>query len=269
NRLVNNGIPIDVQKFRCRVNYRSLRFTPTLEKLGKRIVQLLRSKGPFLALHLRLQRFSSGGVEFNEVRISLVEGEGDKRNKKRVLGRCPLTPEETLLTLKALGVDPNIQLYIAAGHIHGGQTGLAPLLAYFPNLVKKETLLQYEELSPFTNHSSQMAAIDYMVSLESDIFVATYGGNMAKLVEGHRRYLGYRTTINLERRALIKLIDAYKNGFLCWDEFSQRVKFVHKDRMGNPKARLQNPGKPKLEDYFYINPQEYEKNHSVCLTISM
>jgi len=54
--------------------------------------------------------------------------------------------------------------------------------------VRKETLLEPSDLRFFQNHSSQMAALDYLVSLESDIFVPTYDGNMAKVVEGHRRY---------------------------------------------------------------------------------
>lgn len=54
--------------------------------------------------------------------------------------------------------------------------------------VRKETLLEPSDLMFFQNHSSQMAALDYLVSLESDIFVPTYDGNMAKVVEGHRRY---------------------------------------------------------------------------------
>lgn len=44
------------------------------------------------------------------------------------------------------------------------------------------------DLRYFQNHSSQMAALDYLVSLESDIFIPTYDGNMAKVVEGHRRW---------------------------------------------------------------------------------
>ena len=57
----------------------------------------------------------------------------------------------------------------------------------FNEQVRKETLLDHSDLRFFQNHSSQMAALDYLVSLESDIFVPTYDGNMAKVVEGHRR----------------------------------------------------------------------------------
>lgn len=50
-------------------------------------------------------------------------------------------------------------------------------------------LLEPGELQHFQNHSSQMAALDFIVSTASNVFVPTYDGNMAKVVEGHRRYI--------------------------------------------------------------------------------
>ncbi|PQP96899.1 uncharacterized protein Pyn_13980 [Prunus yedoensis var. nudiflora] len=54
-RLANNGIPKEVQELRCKANYKALRFTPPIEELGKKIVRILREKGPFLVLHLRYE----------------------------------------------------------------------------------------------------------------------------------------------------------------------------------------------------------------------
>lgn len=54
-RLANNGLPIEVQKLRCRVNFNALRFTSSIEELGRKVVQMLRDKGPFLVLHLRYE----------------------------------------------------------------------------------------------------------------------------------------------------------------------------------------------------------------------
>lgn len=50
-------------------------------------------------------------------------------------------------------------------------------------------ILSSSELSPFQNHSTQMAALDYLVSIASDIFIPSYDGNMARVVEGHRRFV--------------------------------------------------------------------------------
>ncbi|KAI7752120.1 hypothetical protein M8C21_016569 [Ambrosia artemisiifolia] len=269
-RLANNGQPLELQKLRCRVNFNALRFTPQIEYLGRRIVQRLRQNGPFLVLHLRyeMDMLAFSGCtqgcnpdeveELTRMRYAYPWWKEKIINSelKRKDGLCPLTPEETALTLRALDIDRDIQIYVAAGEIYGGQRRMADLAAAFPKLVRKETLLGADDLKFFQNHSSQMAALDYLVSLESDIFVPTYDGNMAKVVEGHRRYLGFKKTISLDRKLLVELIDDYTSGSLSWDEFSHAVKNAHSARMGSPKKRVVISDRPKEEDYFYANPEE-------------
>ncbi|KAK4257278.1 hypothetical protein QN277_006887 [Acacia crassicarpa] len=269
-RLANNGQPLDMQKLRCRVNFSALRFTSQIEELGRKVIRLLRQNGPFLVLHLRYemdmlafsgctQGCNSDEVEeLTRMRYAYPWWKEKVINSdlKRKDGLCPLTPEETALTLRALDIDQNIQIYIAAGEIYGGQRRMASLAKEYPRLVRKETLLEPSDLQFFQNHSSQMAALDYLVSLESDIFVPTYDGNMAKVVEGHRRYLGFKKTILLDRKLLVVLIDQYHNGVLNWEEFSSAVKRAHASRMGSPSKRIVIPDRPKEEDYFYANPEE-------------
>lgn len=55
--------------------------------------------------------------------------------ERRVQGRCPLTPEEAVLVLKALGFQKDTQIYIAAGDIYGGERRLALLKESFPRIV--------------------------------------------------------------------------------------------------------------------------------------
>lgn len=269
-RLANNNQPLEIQKLRCRVNFSALKFTPQIEELGKRIVKILRQNGPFLVLHLRYEMdmlaFSGCTQGCNDAEVEELtkmryaypwwKEKIINSDLKRKEGLCPLTPEETALTLRALDIDQNFQVYIAAGEIYGGQRRMKDLMKVYPKVVRKETLLEPSDLRFFQNHSSQMAALDYLVSLESDIFVPTYDGNMAKVVEGHRRYLGFKKTILLDRRILVELIDKYKNGLLNWEEFSDSVKGIHADRMGSPSQRVVIPDRPKEEDYFYANTQE-------------
>ncbi|KAK1407380.1 hypothetical protein QVD17_38995 [Tagetes erecta] len=269
-RLANSGQPTDLQKLRCRVNFSALRFTSQIEELGRRVVNLLRKNGPFLVLHLRYEMdmlaFSGCTQGCNDEEVEELtrmryaypwwKEKIINSDLKRKDGLCPLTPEETALSLRALDIDPSIQIYIAAGEIYGGDRRMASLSSAYPKLVRKETLLGPDDLKFFQNHSSQMAALDYLVSLESDIFVPTYDGNMAKVVEGHRRYLGFKKTILLDRKLLVELIDKYTTNSLSWDEFSSAVKETHANRMGNPTKRLVIPDRPKEEDYFYANPEE-------------
>lgn len=269
-RVANGGLSDEFQKLRCHVNYNSLRFTPHIEELGRRLIQMLRAKGPFLVLHLR---YEMDMLAFSGCTHGCTEEEEDVLTKmryaypwwkekvidseqKRVDGLCPLTPEETLLVLKALGFGNETQIYIAAGEIYGSDRRMEGLRATYPHIVRKEMLLSSNELRHFQNHSSQMAALDYLVAVESDAFVPTYDGNMAKLVEGHRRYMGFRKTVLLDRKLLVQLIDQYQNKSLGWKEFSLAVQEAHRQRMGAAARRRVILDRPKEEDYFYANPQE-------------
>lgn len=269
-RLANSGLSSGIQKLRCRVNYHALRFTPHIEELGQKLIKSLQANGPFLVLHLR---YEMDMLAFSGCTHGCTEAEAEELTKmryaypwwkekvidsaqKRLDGLCPLTPEETLLVLKAFGYDNNTQIYIAAGEIYGSNRRMAALHATYPNIVRKEMLLNSNDLQSFHNHSSQMAALDYLVAIESDVFVPTYDGNMAKVVEGHRRYLGFRKTILLDRKRLVELIDQHHNGSLQWDEFSIAVREAHENRMGAPITRRVILDRPKEEDYFYSNPQE-------------
>ncbi|KAK3222768.1 hypothetical protein Dsin_009793 [Dipteronia sinensis] len=228
-RLANNGLPEEIQKLRCRVNFRALKFTAPFQETGTEIVRLLRQRGRFLVLHLRYEKdmLAFTGCtegcskeeinELTQMRYSHPHWKhmGINPKKSRRLGFCPLTPEETALVLQALGIDRNIQIYTAAGEIYGDKRRMSRLEAAYPNLVRKDTILEASDLEAFEKHSNQLAALDFIVAAESDIFLATYGGNMAKVVEGHRS-----------------------------------------DRMGKPTRRLEIPDSPKDEDYFYSNPQE-------------
>ncbi|KAG9143816.1 hypothetical protein Leryth_011478 [Lithospermum erythrorhizon] len=155
SRLANNGQPMDIQKLRCRVNFSALKFTPQIEELGRKVINVLRKNGPYLVLHLRYEMdmlaFSGCTEGCNNVEVEELtrmryaypwwKEKVIDSDLKRKDGLCPLTPEETAVTLKALEIDQSIQVYIAAGEIYGGHRRMASLAAAYPNLVSMETTI--------------------------------------------------------------------------------------------------------------------------------
>ncbi|KAJ6401987.1 hypothetical protein OIU84_014126 [Salix udensis] len=140
-------------------------------------------------------------------------------------GLCPLTPEEAVLMLAALGFRRKTQMFIAGANIYGGRSRLTALTSLYHNLVTKEKLLSASELKPFMNFSSQLAALDFIACTASDAFAMTDSGSqLSSLVSGFRIYYGggKMPTIRPNKRRLADIF--MKNNTIEWRIFEQSVR---------------------------------------------
>ncbi|CAM6121346.1 unnamed protein product [Calypogeia fissa] len=255
---LSNKLEEDLQKLRCRVNYEALRFTQPIARMGQLLVERMRKSGRYIALHLRFEPdmlaftgcYYGGGPkeieELGEIRKRWKTLNAPDPERARRNGKCPLSPLEVGLLLRASGFDDDTHLYVASGEVYGGEESLAPLKALFPNFYTKESLSFANELKPFQNYSSRMAAIDYIVCDESDVFVANNNGNMARILAGHRRFNGHKRTIRPNAKKLAPLF-LTRNEY-TWEQFAEKIRHAQKGFMGDPYEG--GPGKGD----FHENP---------------
>lgn len=145
--------------------------------------------------------------------------------EQRSLGRCPLTPEEAGLVLSALGYDRRTFMYVAGSQIYGGVPRLRPLTRLYPNLVTKEDILTSDELAPFKNFSSRLAALDFIACASSDVFAVTDSGSqLSSLVSGYRVYhgRGRAPTLHPNRKRYAQILS--EEGGIEWGGFQRRVR---------------------------------------------
>ncbi|VAH50717.1 unnamed protein product [Triticum turgidum subsp. durum] len=230
---LTNDLDEELQKLRCRVNFHALRFKKPIQTLGKKLVRRLRvMSSRYVAIHLRFEpdmlAFSGcyyGGGEKERKELAEIRKRWDtlpdlSAEDERTRGKCPLTPHEIGLMLRALGFGNETYLYVASGEIYGGEETLRPLRELFPNFYTKE-MLAGDDLKPFLPFSSRLAAVDFIVCDESDVFVTNNNGNMAKVLAGRRRYMGHKRTIRPNTKKLNVLFQTRNQ--TGWDTFSRKV----------------------------------------------
>lgn len=253
---LSKDLPSDLQKLRCKVAFNALRFAPPVLELGNKLAERMRSKGPYLALHLRMEldvwvrTGCQPGLshEYDEIinnerkqRPELLTARSNMTyHERKLAGLCPLNAMEVARLLKALGAPRSTRIYWAGGQPLGGKEALQPLTREFPHFYNKEDLALPGELKPFANRASLMAAIDYIVSENSDVFMPSHGGNMGHAIQGHRAYAGHKKYITPNKRHMLPY---FLNSSLPGAEFNRIIKELHRDSLGQPELRTIKAGR--------------------------
>ncbi|KQJ99169.1 O-fucosyltransferase 13 [Brachypodium distachyon] len=215
----------------CQGCYNALRLNKKVEAKAIELLQVIPK--PFLSLHLRFEpdmvaytRCAYNGLSSDSLgAIEAARGEdrkvliGDDARLWRNRGKCPLTPGETAFILQALGIPTETNIYLAAGD---GLMELEGFTSVYKNMYTKSSLLAHEDFERM--HGNTKAALDYYVSVNSDAYVATFFGNMDKMVTAMRTMQGLQKTLVLSRRAFAN----YTAAGLAGDQLSKAMWDAHR-----------------------------------------
>ncbi|KAK3015871.1 hypothetical protein RJ639_007815 [Escallonia herrerae] len=253
---LSKDLPSDLQKLRCKVAFHALKFAPQILELGNKLTERMRKEGPYLALHLRMEKdvwvrtgclpglsHEQDEIINNERKLRpelLTSRSNMTYHERKLAGLCPLNAIEVTRLLKALGAPKSARIYWAGGIPLGGKEALQPLRREFPHLYNKEDLALTGELEPFAKKASFMAAIDYIVSENSNVFMPSHGGNMGHAIQGHRAYAGHKKTITPNKR---QMLSYFLNPSLPETEFNRIIMDLHRDSLGQPELRSSKVGR--------------------------
>lgn len=195
----------------CQACYSAIRLTSSLEKKAIELFDAIPK--PFLSLHLRFEpdMVAYSQCEYPNLSPSSIAAiEAARADRKpwtgelaqtwRKRGKCPLTPNETVLMLQSLNIPTSTNIYLAAGD---GLMEMEGFTSVYTNVFTKSVLLNQEDFTRM--HGNTKAALDYHVSINSDAYVATYFGNMDKIVAAMRTYKQMHNTLFLSRKAFAEL----------------------------------------------------------------
>ncbi|KAJ3673326.1 hypothetical protein LUZ60_006700 [Juncus effusus] len=238
HRLAEDIDEPELQRLRCRVNYHALRFKPHIMKISSEIVNKLRQEGRFMSIHLRFEMdmlaFAGCFDIFTPAEQKILKKYRNANfapkdlvyRERRLIGKCPLTPEEVGLLLRSMGFSNSTRIYLASGALFGGDRFMSPFRSLFPLLSNHSSIAP--SLLSDSDRGLAGSAVDYMVCLLSDIFIPTYDGpsNFANNLMGHRLYYGFRTTITPDRKSLAPVFMDREEGKVEEEGFEERVRRV-------------------------------------------
>lgn len=225
--------PLYAKAALCQACYKALRLAKPLETKASKLLDAIPK--PFLSLHLRFEPdmvaysqcqytgLSPASIKAVEAAVALVERKpwtGELARIWRQRGKCPLTPNETALILQSLSIPPSTNIYLAAGD---GLMEIEGLTNIYTNIFTKSSLLNEEDFTSM--HGNTKAALDYYISINSDSYMATYFGNMDKMVAAMRAFKGLYKTLFLSRRGFAELTSQGLKG----KELMQALWKVHRD----------------------------------------
>ncbi|KAL0857530.1 hypothetical protein Bca101_062684 [Brassica carinata] len=123
----SKDLPSDLQKLRCKVAFEAPKFSPRVMEMGKKLAERTRSKGPYIALHLRLEKdvwVRTGcltGISSKYDEIARIEGIKRPKlltakssitpNERKLAGLCPLNAKEVTRLLRELGAPRDASAY--------------------------------------------------------------------------------------------------------------------------------------------------------------
>eukprot|EP01018_Ginkgo_biloba_P033149 Gb_11996 [translate_table: standard] len=253
---LSKDLPSDLQKLRCKVAFHALRFAAPIQALGDKLAQRMWKQGPYVALHLRLEKdvwvrtgcLPGLSSEYDQIihqerknRPKLLTARSNMTyHERKLAGLCPLNAMEVARLLKALGAPSNAHIYWAGGEPLGGEKALEPLITQFPNFYNKQNLALPGELDSISKKASVLAAIDYIVSLNSDVFMPSHGGNMGHAIQGHRAYAGHRKHITPNKR---QMLPYFLDTTFSEKDFNGIIRKLHNGSLGQPEFRTDKSGR--------------------------
>ena len=213
--------PAGIHQLQCKANMVGLKFLPHIVDIAKRVRAQLGDN--YVAVHIRREKdivLRSGcfvdeaadrawlrevwGAKGEEAADDMIAKKPDRAT------RCPMSTHNATDFLSLVAASPDapeplrspkwpaqFKAYVVGGEPYGGDDTTHMGETFQAGVFRNSDLIPAEEMSVLLEAPDLLAAIDYLVSLDSTVYVSA-AGNFDTFVWGMRHYFG-RPNLNADR----------------------------------------------------------------------